>query len=164
MFVLYIFRMTGLFPMTDELFYRHFTLAQQENRIYADWCKKRGVSYVWIVILDTILRAEEAVEPALLSDSLFIPRQTMTNLLDQLEKSGLIRRVPHATDRRRVQLLLTEKGNDTITRILRELAVHENAIVGEITRDEMATFNRIYSRLVDQLRERLTPDHSEKEG
>ncbi len=150
--------------MTDELFYRHFTLAQQENRLYADWCKKRGVSYVWIIILDTMSRATEAVEPALLSDSLFIPRQTMTNLLDQLEKNDLIRRVPHATDRRRVQLLLTEKGNETITCILQELAVHENAIVSEITRDEMVTFNRIYSRLVDKLRERLIPAQRRKEG
>lgn len=99
--------------ITDELYYRHFSLAQIENRIYAEWCKKRGISYSWLLILDMILRAKDDIEPAMISDSLFIPRQTMTSLLDQMEKNGLIVRVRSQTDRRRVNLSLTEKGHET---------------------------------------------------
>lgn len=142
--------------ITDEIFYRHFTLVQQENHIYAEWCKKRGISYTWLLILDTILRAEGEIEPAMLSDMLFIPRQTVTSLLDQLQKNGLIFRESHPVDRRRVRLSLTEKGRDTITAILKELAVHEDAVIDEISREEMEIFNRIYSTIVEKLRKRLT--------
>lgn len=58
-----------------KFFIRHFTLDQQENRIYAEWCKKRDISYTWLIILDTMLRAEKDIEPAMLSDTLFIPRR-----------------------------------------------------------------------------------------
>ena len=141
--------------ITDELFYRHFSLAQIENRIYAEWCKKRGVSYSWLLILDMILRAKDDIEPAMISDSLFIPRQTMTSLLDQMEKNGLIVRERSQTDRRRVNLSLTEKGHDTIVGILKELSVHENVIVSEISREKMAVFNEIYADIVNGLKSRL---------
>ena len=46
---------------------------QQENRIYATWCKKHGISYLWMIVLDTLLRVAP-VEPAMLADCLAIPR------------------------------------------------------------------------------------------
>lgn len=141
--------------ITDELFYRHFSLAQIENRIYADWCKKRGISYSWLLILDMILRAKDAIEPAMISDSLFIPRQTMTSLLDQMEKNGLIVRERSETDRRRINLRLTDKGKETIVDILKELAVHENIIINDISREKMAIFNEIYADIVTGLKSRL---------
>lgn len=145
--------------ITDELFYRHFTLAQIENRIYAEWCRKRGVSYSWLLILDMILRAKDGIEPAMISDALFIPRQTMTSLLDQMEKNGLIHRERSRTDRRRINLTLTGKGNETIVGILKELAVHENSIVSEISREKMSVFNEIYSEIVNKLKSRLVNDN-----
>lgn len=144
--------------ITDELFYRHFTLAQIENRIYAEWCRKRGISYSWLLTLDMILRAKEEIEPAMISDALFIPRQTMTSLLDQMEKNGLIRRIRSNTDRRRINLALTENGMETIVGILKELAVHENVIVSEISREKMQVFNEIYADMVSKLKSRLMND------
>lgn len=141
--------------ITDELFYRHFSLAQIENRIYAEWCKKRGISYSWLLILDMILRAKDGIEPSMISDSLFMPRQTMTSLLDQLEKNGLILRERSLTDRRRINLALTEKGKETIVGILKELAVHENGIINDISREKMAVFNEIYAEMVTGLKRRL---------
>ncbi len=144
--------------ITDELYYRHFSLAQIENRIYAEWCKKRGISYSWLLILDMILRATDDIEPAMISDSLFIPRQTMTNLLDQMEKNGLIVRERSQNDRRRVNLTLTEKGHETVVGILKELASHENIIVAEISPEKMAAFNEIYADIVSRLKSRLVDD------
>lgn len=145
--------------ITDELFYRHFTLAQIENRIYAEWCRKRGVSYSWLLILDMILRAKDGIEPAMISDALFMPRQTMTSLLDQMEKNGLIHRERSHTDRRRINLTLTGKGNETIVGILKELAVHENSIVSEISHEKMSVFNEIYGEIVNKLKSRLVNDN-----
>ena len=139
---------------TDDIFYRHFMLMQQENRIYATWCKKHGISYLWMIVLDTLLRVAP-VEPAMLADRLAIPRQSMTSVLDQLEKNGLIRREAHPGDRRRIRLYLTKKGRETITAVLDKLAVHERAVIEDISHEEITTFNRIYARIVEKLQKRL---------
>ena len=139
---------------TDDIFYRHFMLMQQENRIYATWCKKHGISYLWMIVLDTLLRVAP-VEPAMLADRLAILRQSMTSVLDQLEKNGLIRREAHPGDRRRIRLYLTEKGRETITAVLDKLAVHERAVIEDISHEEITTFNRIYARIVEKLQKRL---------
>ena len=102
-----------------------------------------------------ILRAKDGIEPSMISDSLFMPRQTMTSLLDQLEKNGLILRERSLTDRRRINLALTEKGKETIVGILKELAVHENGIINNISREKMAVFNEIYAEMVTGLKRRL---------
>lgn len=143
--------------VTDDIFYQHFMLMQQENRIYATWCKKHGISYLWMIVLDTLLRVEH-IEPAMLADRLSIPRQSMTSLLDQLEKNGLIRREAHPADRRCTRLYLTEKGRETIDGILEKLSVHEQAVTEDISREEIATFNRIYAQIVEKLQKRLADE------
>ena len=79
----------------------------------------------------------------------------MTSVLDQLEKNGLIRREVHPGDRRRIRLYLTEKGRETITAVLDKLAIHERAVIEDISHEEITTFNRIYARIVEKLQKRL---------
>ncbi|HEY8546600.1 MAG TPA: MarR family transcriptional regulator [Acidimicrobiales bacterium] len=38
---------------------------------------------------------------------------SITNIIDRLERDGLVRRVPHATDRRSLLAQLTDKGRET---------------------------------------------------
>ena len=133
--------------ITDEIFYRHFTLVQQENRIYAEWCKKRGISYTWLIILDTMLRAEKDIEPAMLSDTLFIPRQTITSLLDQLEKNGLIRREPHPADRRRKLVSLTPAGREFAREVVETIFEKERIAMEVLTSEEQEQLLAMYGRL-----------------
>lgn len=55
--------------------------------------------------------AEFTLEPCELSQRLLISRPSVTGLLDTLQGKGLIRRDPHADDRRRVHVSLTEEGH-----------------------------------------------------
>ena len=61
-------------------------------------------------ILVLLWRKPEAGEPAILADELHVSRQSMTGILDKLEAGGYALRAPHATDRRRKVVRLTEKG------------------------------------------------------
>lgn len=54
--------------------------------------------------------ARGVTAPGELSRAIGMTSAGMTNLLDRLETDGLIRRMPHATDKRRVLLTLTKKG------------------------------------------------------
>lgn len=62
-------------------------------------------------LLDVYVDPENA-EPSLLacSRAVKVPRQTMTFILDYLEKRKLVKRIPHPVDRRRKQIRLTPKG------------------------------------------------------
>ena len=47
-----------------------------------------------------------------LADRLSLDGSTMTGLLDRMEQKGLIEKRPDPTDRRALQVLLTEKANE----------------------------------------------------
>ena len=82
----------------------------------------------------------------------------LRTVADQLEKNGLIRREAHPADRRRTRLYLTEKGRETIDGILEKLSVHDQAVTEDISREEIATFNRIYAQIVEKLQKRLADE------
>ncbi len=53
-----------------------------------------------------------------IADSVGVSRATMTGLLDGLERDGLIRRVDHREDRRRITISLTASGRRLLDKIL----------------------------------------------
>ena len=83
---------------TEKAFYRHYEYIQKENSLYSRWFQKRGLSYPQFLILDAVLRRPEGAEPTALAEECFMPKQTVTGLLDQLERAGFIRRERCETD------------------------------------------------------------------
>lgn len=71
---------------TEKAFYRHYEYIQKENSLYSRWFQKRGLSYPQFLILDAVLRRPEGAEPTALAEECFMPKQTVTGLLDQLER------------------------------------------------------------------------------
>ena len=90
---------------TEKTLYRHYGYIQKETSLYARWFQKRGLSYPQFLILDAVLRRPEGAEPTALAEECFMPKQTVTGLLDQLERAGFIRRERCETDRRRTRVL-----------------------------------------------------------
>ncbi len=82
-------------------------------------------------ILVLLWRNPEGGEPAILADKLHVSRQSMTGILDKLETGGYAMRAPHATDRRRKNIRLTDKGREVV-----------RLFVGGIYRREAALFER----------------------
>ncbi|MBO7298964.1 MAG: MarR family transcriptional regulator [Kiritimatiellae bacterium] len=69
-------------------------------------------------------------EPSHIADKFSIPRQTMTSLIDYMVKHELAVRIPHKSDRRRIQIDITDKGkkvaNDFHDRIIEEYQLSMN--------------------------------------
>jgi DNA-binding MarR family transcriptional regulator len=82
-------------------------------------------------ILVLLWRNPEEGEPAILADKLHVSRQSMTGILDKLETGGYAMRAPHATDRRRKNIRLTDKGAEVVRQF-----------VGSIYRREASLFER----------------------
>ncbi len=82
-------------------------------------------------ILVLLWQNPEEGEPAILADKLHVSRQSMTGILDKLETGGYAMRAPHATDRRRKVIRLTDKGAEVV-----------RLFVGSVYRREASLFER----------------------
>ena len=70
---------------------------------------KEGVSFPRMKLLGALHRMGPQIMSGL-SDELGVTPRNVTALVDGLEKEGLVRRVPHETDRRATVVELTEAG------------------------------------------------------
>jgi DNA-binding MarR family transcriptional regulator len=83
---------------------------------YMKWVRSRlgdcGVSYARMRLLGT-LHCNGPQIMSDISDELGVTRRNVTALVDALEEEGLVRRMPHTTDRRATVIELTSRGAET---------------------------------------------------
>jgi DNA-binding MarR family transcriptional regulator len=94
--------------------------------------------------LFTLIRAAEGdgVVVSDARDALGLGSSSMTDLADRLERDGLLRRVPHPTDRRSTVLRATRRGEGVRARALDPLLGGLARIVAELDRDELGVIER----------------------
>lgn len=81
-----------------------------------------------------------------MGDRLMLHQASVTNLVDRLELQGLVRRVPHPTDRRTTLAELTEEGRAIIDDATH--AVNASSLgVKELTTEDQRELQRILERL-----------------
>jgi len=74
-----------------------------------------GLTDAKLVLLQTLdCCAEGCAGLCSIGDSMGVSRPNVTKLVDGLERTGLVERTPHATDRRRVQARLTPEGRRVV--------------------------------------------------
>jgi DNA-binding MarR family transcriptional regulator len=75
----------------------------------------------------------------------------MTGRLDTLEKSGLVRRLRSAEDRRRVDVELTDKGHELWLEAMRIRAEVEAEMVYALDAQQQETLNGLLKRLLENV-------------
>lgn len=73
-----------------------------------------------------------------LGDALSVTRPNVTKLVDGLERSGLVERLPHPHDRRMVQAHLTPPGRGVAERALPGRRAHVETLWDGLTDEELA--------------------------
>jgi DNA-binding MarR family transcriptional regulator len=86
-----------------------------------------------------------------LSRDLGVSTGAMTNRLDKLEESGLIRRIPDPQDRRGVLLELTTAGRDRLNQYIDLGAGRESELLDGLTLAEKRQLNALLSKLLVSL-------------
>lgn len=69
----------------------------------------RGMAFSMFVYLRVLLE-EDGMTQAELSDRAGTDRATTTGMLDTMEQLGIVKRKPHVSDRRKINVFLTPKG------------------------------------------------------
>lgn len=104
-------------------------------------------------VLATLRRsgAPHALTPTELYEATMVTSGAMTARLDRLEKSGLIRRAPHPTDRRAVVVQLTAEGLRLIDEALGAHVANEHEILTGLTVPEREILAGLLRKLIVSL-------------
>ena len=97
-----------------------------EQRIDTALRKECGISHTMFEVLIRLCRhPDEEISQRLLADDLTLTSSGITRLIDRMEGSGLVRRVPAPGDRRSVLVESTDHGR---TVVLRAAAAHAQVV------------------------------------
>lgn len=77
-----------------------------------------------------------------LSSKLYLAPSTITDLVDRMEKSGLVKRVRDTKDRRVVKVNVLPKGNDLLNEVLSLRCEYIESILVDVSEEEKEDFMR----------------------
>ena len=103
-----------------------------------------------MVLVHLHLHPEDS-EPAAMAAANYFPRQTITFILDQLERKGLAVRQPHPNDRRRKLVVLTFKGEKKAEEMVRGMIAFESAALRTIEDVDIPRLQSFLTRYADAL-------------
>jgi DNA-binding MarR family transcriptional regulator len=99
-------------------------------------------------ILAVVEGAGEPLEPSVIAERLLITTGSVTSLLDTLEKRGLIRRLPHPEDRRKLLIDITPAAQTILDELLPSLHARERDIMAAaLSTNEQHEFLRLIAKV-----------------
>lgn len=144
-------------PEVEGIVDRMVAVNKHVGRAFEETLADHGLNYgEYKLLLRLVTRtSDNRMSAGELSRSLMLSSGAMTNRLDQLEKSELIRRVRDPKDRRGVQVELTDKGRAIIDAAVTEQAAKEIDVLGVLSARELTSLNQLLRKVLTSLETRL---------
>lgn len=99
-------------------------------------------------VLAVVEGAGQPLEPSVIAERLVVTTASMTSLLDNLEKRGLIQRLPHPGDRRKLLVEITPEARAIVEELLPTLHAREREVIGAaLSASEQRTLLRYAAKL-----------------
>jgi MarR family transcriptional regulator, 2-MHQ and catechol-resistance regulon repressor len=99
-------------------------------------------------VLAVVEGARQPLEPTVIAERLVVTTGSMTSLLDNLEKRGLVRRLPHPEDRRKLLIDITADAQHIVDELLPALHARERDLIdAALTASEQRTLLRYLAKL-----------------
>ncbi len=124
------------------------------------WLRQLGLSVGSFAVLVALHDAQEPLTPKELSERLLVTRGTVTGLLDTLQRRGIVRRMPHPTDRRMLLIEMTDDGDELFAQ-LRPLVYLEGDWMAALDVDEKQTLLMLLGKMQTFLRAVIARGDSE---
>ncbi len=140
----------GLDLTVEGIVERISSLGRRLKRMMEATLADHGLTWGEWKVLGRLLHqgAPYRLSPGKLAEYLELSSGAMTNRLDQLEEAGLIRRLPDPTDRRGVQVELTEAGRKAYRRPVDTAAKKEALLASALNPREREQLNEMLRRLM----------------
>jgi DNA-binding MarR family transcriptional regulator len=117
----------------------------------ADFMRGYRLSTAAANILAIVAGAGEPLSPYLISERRFVTRGATTSVLDSLEKRGLIRRVPHPSDRRMLLIEVTDAATSFVDEAEPHVHRLETAWMACLTAEEQDALVAILGKIHNHL-------------
>ncbi|AKA69348.1 MarR family winged helix-turn-helix transcriptional regulator [Clostridium scatologenes] len=125
----------------------YYDLWFKTNDIYSDWAKRHNIQENVLFALYVINSAVPYCTQSQICNKLYLPKQTVSQILSGLEKDGYISKETNAEDRRNKIIKFTEKGERFATRILEELKVAEIEAFSQLSEKQRSTIIESFALL-----------------
>jgi DNA-binding MarR family transcriptional regulator len=125
-------------------------LSRRFKKSLTDTLAEYGLGYVEWEVLGSLRRAGPPFRRSAgeLSERAELSSGAMTNRLDRLEKSGLVKRIPDPNDRRGVLVEMTKAGHKAWEESTGAQAKREAVIAGALKKREKEQMNALLRRLM----------------
>ncbi|HYL08810.1 MAG TPA: MarR family transcriptional regulator, partial [Candidatus Udaeobacter sp.] len=118
------------------------------------WAEQHGLTEGRLGVLFRLYRCGD-LPLGDLADALDYTPRNITGLVDNLERDGLVERVPDPTDRRSIKARLTDSGRERIESIWKEGLQHQYEIVKGMSKEDLAQLRHLCLLLVENARKEL---------
>ena len=99
-------------------------------------------------VLAVVEGAGQPLEPSVIAQRVLITTGTMTSVLDTLEKRGLIQRMPHPDDRRKLLVDITPDAQAILDELLPSLHAREREVIsGALSPSEQRQLLRLIAKV-----------------
>jgi DNA-binding MarR family transcriptional regulator len=99
-------------------------------------------------VLAVVEGAGQPLEPSVIAERLVVTTGSMTSLLDNLERRGLVQRLPHPDDRRKLLIDITPEARAIVDELLPAMHARERDVIGAaLTTSEQRTLRRFLAKL-----------------
>lgn len=122
------------------------------------FAEKEGLSEMRLGILFMLRHAGDSMPLGTLAAKLHVSPRNVTGLVDNLERDGLVVRVPDPADRRSVLARLTERGRERVAALSEVAAERQRALMAGFDEEELAQLRHLCLRLVQNLSRPLQTD------
>jgi DNA-binding MarR family transcriptional regulator len=109
--------------------------------------KRYGLSPGRFTLLMLLVRSGGRTSPSELSGRTRFTRSTVTGLLETLEKDGFVVRERDETDRRRLDVVLTDEGRARFVEILPDHFRRIGAFLGGLDDDDLARMDAVVEKI-----------------
>lgn len=144
-------------------------LIRTANRLLAEIDRRRrtvaDLSASASQVLAIVDGAGEPLPPHVIAGRLLVTSGTMTSLLDTLERRGLVRRVPHPSDRRKLLIDITDEARPILDRMLPRVHGASRDAFAVLSDVECETLVGLLERVqaqLDALGQEAVPDDEER--
>lgn len=130
------------------------TIIKETNGMYRDIAKSLGVSDSVFWSLYVLRESDKKIMQRDIVNANSFPPQTINSALKKMESDGLVE-LAEAEDKRKKQVLLTEKGIKLAERTVDKVAVLEAEAMGQLSEKEREDFIGLLRKYTDFLKESL---------
>jgi DNA-binding MarR family transcriptional regulator len=96
--------------------------------------KHHKVSLIRFNIMSTLFKNGGEMTPSEIAENVFREKNSVTAVINTLEREGVVRRVPSSEDRRSVKVVITDKGWQEANRL--------NPVAQELCREALSCMDR----------------------